>query len=152
MPGGEHGGRHSDALAQPRDLLPTILDALGVDTDLVLPFTAPRRTTELSPQDVVTDRQRVSLHGESLLPIIRGDQAHLRDFAYTGHHAQQWAVRTPASTTLINVNPHAGRLGTPYELYMRGDDPTEQHDRAEELPDVVEQSELALLRGLRRLT
>ena len=64
---------------------------------------------------------------------------------------QQWAVRDRDWTALININPDAGRLGTPYELYDRRRDPLEQEDRAGELPEVIDSLELALLRELLRL-
>jgi arylsulfatase A-like enzyme len=146
MPGGEHGGQTIDALVQPRDLLPTLLDALGIDGNLVLPFRAPRATTQLFPQDMVTDTRNVALHGESVLPVIRGESGALRDFAFTGHHAQQWAVRNHIWTVLININEKAGRLGSPYELYERRNDPGEHDDRAEDLPEVVDMFELAIRR------
>ncbi len=146
LPGGEHGGQQLDALVQPRDLLPTILDALDIGGDLVLPFRAPRATTQLFPQDMVTDSHEIAVHGESVLPLIRGESGSLRDFAFTGHHAQQWAVRNHIWTVMININEKAGRLGTPYELYERRLDPGEHDDRAEDLPEIVDMFELAIRR------
>jgi arylsulfatase A-like enzyme len=150
LPGGEHGGRVCDALVQPTDLLPTVLDALGIRDDLVLPFTSPRRTTQLFPQDMTLDTRRVALHGTSLMPILRGEETHVRDFAYTGHHAQQWAVRNAIWTLLLNVNPHAGRDGV-RELYDRRTDSAEQHNRADDAPEVADAMELELLRWVRGL-
>ncbi|GIX08124.1 MAG: hypothetical protein KatS3mg115_2527 [Candidatus Poribacteria bacterium] len=81
LPGGEHGGQRIDAIVQPRDLMPTVLDALGIREPLVLPYRAPRPTRELFPQDVVVDQRRITLHGRNLLPLIRGEESSLHEFA-----------------------------------------------------------------------
>ncbi|MBM3215730.1 sulfatase [Candidatus Poribacteria bacterium] len=150
LPGGEHGGRLSDGLVQPTDLLPTLLDALDIRGDLVLPYTAPRRTAQLFPQDMTLDQRGVRLHGSSLLPILRGEASSVRDFAYTGHHEQQWAIRNHIWTLLLGVREGANRLAE-RELYERRNDPSEQENRAEDLPEVVDMLELQLFRWARSL-
>jgi len=150
LPGGEGGGRTCGALVQATDVFPTILDALGVRDELILPYTAPRPTTQLFPQDVVLDTRRVRTHGVSLMPILRGEDTRIRDFAYSGHYNQQWAIRTDMWTLLYSLRDGVGRLA-PRELYERRNDPTEQVNRADDLPEIVDLLELQLHRWIRSL-
>src|SRR5690606_22566365 len=59
LPGGRRGGRRHQALVQAVDLYPTILSALGLPPD-------------------------GSAHGHDLLPLIRGEQTKVRDYACLG--------------------------------------------------------------------
>ena len=83
---GVKGGRRLDAFVQPPDLHPTILDLLGV-----------------APGEAV--------QGKSLLPVIRGEQDSIRDFAVsTMTHISDAEARCPAS------------LRTQHYLYVYGGD------------------------------
>ncbi len=69
LPGGESGGTRHQALVQTVDLLPTALSALG-----------------LPPSE--------SAHGHDLLPLIRGEQTKVRDYACLGMDVEEFAIRT----------------------------------------------------------
>ncbi len=120
MPGGEHGGTRQPALVQTVDLLPTILAALG-----------------LPPCD--------SAHGHDLLPLIRGEQAKVRDYACLGMDAEEFAIRTPRwhLTLPVEFDPEEPRRP---ELYRKPEDRWDQNDLAAENPDVAEHLELVLRR------
>lgn len=150
-PEGAGRGKAVSALVQPTDLMPTVLDFLGIATPLTLPFSAPRRSAQLFPQDMVLDTHSVSLHGHSLLPLMRGEAQKVRDYAFTGHHNQQWSIRSEDWTYLMPLRPEAGRLGGP-ELYDRRRDLAEQHNVLAQHPDVAADLENRLWRwvmGLR---
>ena len=61
MPGGKFGGGRHQAIVQTVDLLPTILGVFGVRA-----------------------RGRPAVHGHDLLPLIRGEQTKVRDYACMG--------------------------------------------------------------------
>src|SRR6185312_8575941 len=69
MPGGRFGGRRHTALVQAVDLLPTVLSGLGVPP-------------------------REGIHGHDLLPLIRGEQTKVRDYACLGMDVEEFAIRT----------------------------------------------------------
>ena len=113
-PDGLGAGERLGGFVQPPDLMPTLLDAAGVPTDL--PFT-----------------------GTSLVPMLRGDADAVRDFAVTAQHGAQWAIRTDAWTFLLNVDG-----AFPNELYQRRTDPGEQANVLDAHPDVAAQLERRL--------
>jgi arylsulfatase A-like enzyme len=137
-PEGLGAGMQISGFVQPPDMMPTILDALGLGEELELAFTAPVRLT--FPQDVVIDRRTVQLHGHSLLPLLCGDGGSARDFAVTTHYGRQWAIRTQEWTYLLNLD------GRPAELYHRSTDLQEQHEVASDHPEVADGLELTLRR------
>ena len=137
-PQGLGAGRRFSGFVQPPDMMPTILDALGLPDELRLQFTAPVRLT--FPQDVVVDQREVQLHGHSLLPVLSGERETVRDFAVTAHYNAQWAIRTPQWTYLYNLD------GRPHELYHRATDLREQHNVLEEHHEVGDALELTLRR------
>jgi len=122
-------GRRVAAFAQPPDLTATILDFLGID-------------------------QMPGTHGCSLLPIVRGESASIRDFAVSGFHNASWSLRT-AEHTLILWRPGLATSQLPFhsvgaapagtasraggahdaELYLRQSDPYELHNVAADYPD-----------------
>ena len=120
-PGGIGSGLRSQAFAQPADLMPTILDFLDVPASAADP-----------------------MHGQSLLPLMRGEKDAIREHAFSGMGGQ-WSIRSPEWTYLLPVRAAASRFGRP-ELYNRRTDIREQHDVIGEHPDVAEALELALRR------
>src|SRR6185437_16240409 len=72
MPGGAFGGARHQAIVQTVDLLPTLLEFFGV------------RPPKDGP----------SLHGRDVLPLIRGEQTKIRDYACLGMDAEEFAIRT----------------------------------------------------------
>ena len=138
-PGGVGEGMTPDCLVQPPDMMPTILDALGISTRLTLPYRAPIRHT--FPQDMTTAITEIDLHGRSLLPILRGEEQSIRDFAVTAHHGAQWSFRTAEWTYLLNL-----RGERPPELYDRQADRSEQNNVLASNKEVADQLELRLRR------
>ncbi len=115
-PEGLGAGQRFSGFAQPPDLLPTILDALGLETDL-------------------------PLQGSSLMPVLRGERAAVRDFAVSGWHNRQWSIRTEEWAFFLDVG-----AGLPHRLYHRQQDPAEREDLVAREPDVADRLELRLRR------
>lgn len=135
-----------DALVQPTDLFPTILDLLGIGKNLTLSRTGPRPTAELFPQDMQLGTETVTLHGHSLAPLIRGETDSVRDYAYTGHHDRSWSIQDTAWRLHVPLEGDA-----PSELYDRGADPYDQHDVVADYGDLADDLELQLRRWVARL-
>ena len=135
-----------DALVQPTDLMPTILDFADVTTPLELQFRAPK-TAGTFPQDMRTDASQVSLHGHSLLPLLKGEVDHVRDYACTGHHRQTWSIQD-SEWRLLNFIDGS----KPAELFHRPDDPYDQTNVIEQHRDVAERMELELWRFVGRVS
>ncbi len=127
MPRGEFGGTRSPALVQSVDMLPTILAALG-----------------LPPSD--------EAHGHDLLPIIRGEQARVREYACMGMDGEEYAIRTPGWHFLLPVEVDPEDPPRPPELYRKPEDRWDQNDVASENPDVAATLELALRRFVEAVT
>lgn len=142
LPGGERAGSMVEALVQPTDLLPTILDLLRIETPLTLPYLGPARGQLIFPQDVVLDQRQVELTGKSLLPLIRGERTRLRDLALVGHHNRQWAAYTHDWTYLLPL----GTEERGPELYDRRRDHAQQHNVLEEQRALARDIELELRR------
>ena len=151
-PEGIGAGRQIEALVQPTDLFPTVLDALGIGEPLVLPYTAPRRTAELFPQDMVEHTREVTVHGRSLLPLMAGEVDAIRPYAITGHYGQQWSIQDRHWRLLVPMEgPNgawvSGRRGrAPVELYDRRNDPGDRENVRDRYPDVARELELELYR------
>ena len=138
-PDGLGAGQRSAALVQPPDLLPTVLDALGIPTRLTLQYQAPVK--HAFPQDVVVSESEVAVHGKSLLPLLRGEAESLHDFAVTAHYNAEWAIRTDQWTYMLPL-----RDGRAPELYDRTADLAEQNNVVADHPDVADALELTLRR------
>ena len=91
-PEGLGSGKRFSSFVQPPDLMPTVLDALGVSKELTLAYLAPVQHT--FPQDIAIREIDVRLTGSSLLPILAGESERIRDFAVTAHYGAQWSIRT----------------------------------------------------------
>jgi len=119
-PQGVGAGRRVSALVQSVDLMPTILDFLGIPPVLEQQYRAPAK--DLFPQDMVADRKVVEMEGESLLPLMAGSKPALRDFAYIGHYGRSWTIRTHEWSFHLFLTTGERRL---FDLKA---DPGEQHD------------------------
>jgi arylsulfatase A-like enzyme len=121
MPGGKYGGARHQALVQPVDLTPTIVAALGLP-------------------DLET------AHGRDLLPLIRGHEPKVRDYACLGMDVEEFAIRTHEWHLVlpIEVDPEDPPRGV--ELYRKPEDRWDQNNVREQFPDVAEHLELALRR------
>ncbi|MDL2306981.1 sulfatase-like hydrolase/transferase [Desulfovibrio sp. OttesenSCG-928-C06] len=83
MPGCKPGQR-IPAFVQNADVMPTILDAIGL------------LDSQESPDSghgfPVYDWS--DMHGESLLPLMRGEKKEIRDHAISGYYGKSWAIYT----------------------------------------------------------
>jgi arylsulfatase A-like enzyme len=98
LPGKAEAGRRVNLLTQPVDLLPTLFDAFGVSLPAV--------------------------HGQSLLPLAKGERKGTRSYACAGLRAGdriEWALRTPDWLFLRPVTRSPGSTSES-ELYVKPDD------------------------------
>ncbi|MCD6445084.1 sulfatase [Candidatus Bathyarchaeota archaeon] len=105
LPGGE-GARRTDAIVQFPDLLPTILDLLGLR------------------------RETLSMHGRSFLPVLLGETDEHREYAISGYHEAVDRCIRDKKWSLIQ-RPE----GQPDELYNLQEDPRETHNLIDEYPE-----------------
>ena len=138
-PEGLGAGQRFGQIVQSQDLLPTILDFLGLLKPLVLKYQAPTYT--MFPQDMVVDKRNVTLDGATLLPLIKGQTENIRQYAVTGHFGRQWSIRDQKWSYLLPIDGSG-----PVELYDRKNDPLEQKNIAISFPDVADSLELELRR------
>jgi arylsulfatase A-like enzyme len=134
-----------NALVQPTDVMPTILDALGVPTPLPLIYRAPQ-TTGTFPQDMSVSQKGIVMHGHSLLPLLRGEVERVRDFACTGHYRQTWSIQNAEWRYLLFIDG-----SKPSELYHRPDDPYDQRNVIDAHREVADALELELRRWVANL-
>jgi len=133
-PEGIGAGRRIEAFVETVDIMPTILDFLGVE--------GPKW-----------------MHGKSLLPLMRGEVERIRDFAVSGYYNRAWSIRDEEWTLILWLPTRpkrmdqtpwtlGGTLETPKspELYHRGSDPYELKNVLEEHPDEAMRLELTLRR------
>jgi arylsulfatase A-like enzyme len=128
LPGGAEAGRRVSALTQPVDLLPTLLDALGVPA-------APA-------------------HGHSLLPLTRGEGEGFRAYACSGLAAGgaiEWSLRTREWAFLLPVQPGPGDPPRPPQLYVKPDDRGEVNNVLQHHLELADELEKAL-RGFVKAT
>jgi arylsulfatase A-like enzyme len=126
-PRAEGGGRRHRALVQPVDLLPTILEAVGV---------------EPSPDDP-------PLHGASWLPLLRGDLAKIRDYACLGMDVEEFAIRTHHWHLVLPLDADPDDPPRSVELYRKPEDRWDQNDVAEQHAELADHLELVLRRFAR---
>ena len=125
-PEGIGRGKRVDSFIETCDMMPTILDFLGI----------------AGPED---------MHGRSLLPLVTGDEEKLRDYAYSCWYGKSWSIRSHDWSYILWLNAD-GRDADKPELYDRRDDPYEQRNVIAEHTEVAEKLELELRRfvaGLR---
>lgn len=126
---GMEGGRESDVLLQPTDVMPTILELGGGS----LP-------------------EGYQIHGRSVLPVLRGEVEEIRELAVTSWQLSEdpetlaYNTITDGEWTLIH-----GGANAPVELYHLPDDPHEENNVTANYPEVVErlhQGYVELLEGI----
>jgi arylsulfatase A-like enzyme len=137
-PEGQGRGKRFAGFVQTPDLMPTVLESLGIEIALGVPYASPG--ARAMPQDIVTRGEKQPFTGRSLLPILRGETDSIRDFAVTAHHKVHWTIRTEEWTYILYFN------GMPPELYNRNCDPTEQHNIWETDRNVADELEIRLRR------
>jgi len=108
FPGGRYGGRRLTALTQFQDILPTLLEAIGLGNNIE------------------------AMHGRSLMPLIRGEVPSIRDVIVTGYHeAPDRCIRTVEWSYIRRPE------GQPDELYNLIEDPQEKVNLVDRYPDVA---------------
>lgn len=112
-PEGIGAGQKFDAMVETTEVFPTILDAFEQKI--------PKR-----------------IHGKSLLPMMRGEEEKIRDYAYMGYFKQSWRV------TDQEWSFHMSLMGKPNELYNLKNDPMEQENLIEKEPVKAMEMELEL--------
>ena len=121
LPGARHGGTRHRALVQSVDLYPTVLAALGLPPD---------------------DRA----HGHDLLPLIRGEQTKVREYACMGMDVEEFAIRTHLWHLIVPMETDPDDPPRPPELYRKPEDRWDQNNVIEVFPEVAEHLELTLRR------
>ena len=105
LPGGAHGGQRLDALASFHDVLPTLVDAIGLGSNL-----------EAYP-------------GSSLMPLIRGEVSDIRQAIISGYYeAPDRCIRDKTWSYILRPGDE------PDELYNLIDDPMEQRNLVDTYP------------------
>ena len=82
--------RRVDSLVQTTDMMPTILEALGVCEPLC---------QNSGRADVPGTTEPVRMHGFSLLPLMRGEVETVRQYALSGHHDASGPYATASGPT-----------------------------------------------------
>ena len=131
---GLEGGRGLEALVQPPDALPTLLDLAGVKVAPPEPF-----------------------HGESFAAMLRGGrQAPIRDFAVAGQYLRRDQAGIPpgACTPVVYTKEWAyapiGQEGAP-ELFHLATDPYAEKDVSADHPDAASDMHEKLVSWLREI-
>ena len=127
-------GTSVDALLNPADILPTLMDLAGVQCQAPEP-----------------------LHGQSFAPLLRGEQADLhRQITICACHGfmQDVKLKTCATTPVAYTDQWAyapiGADGTP-ELFDLQDDPLAANDIASQRPEIVLEMHANMMRRLAEL-
>jgi arylsulfatase A-like enzyme len=121
MPSGTAAGSRIRALTQPADLMPTLLEAFGLDIP--------------------------EIHGSSLLPLIRGEQERIREFACSGlriGNALEWSLRSPDWAFLSPIFPEENDPSRDPQLYVKPDDRWEVNNVLQHHSDLAENLEKTL--------
>jgi arylsulfatase A-like enzyme len=121
LPRGAEAGRRIAALTQPVDLFPTLLDAFGVAVP--------------------------SCHGQSLLPLVRGETKAIRTYACSGLRLadrEEWALRTPEWAFLLPITFPADEPPRSPQLYVKPDDRCEVNNVLQHHLELGEQLEQTL--------
>ena len=123
LPGGEAGGIRHQALVQTVDLLPTVLEALGCPL----------------PEEPI-------IHGQSLLPLVRGRPPKIRDFACMGMDLEEFAIRTHRWHLVLPLEADPDDPERGVELYHKPEDRWDQNNVVEQFPDLADHLEVTLRR------
>jgi len=119
-PDGIGAGERREAITETPDVMPTVLDFLGVE----------------APDTV---------DGESLLPIVKSERKKIRDYAYCGHHGSTWAIKNADWSLMLYLKEDVdGKSGV--ELFDLKADPNELENVVEKHPEVARGLEAELRR------
>lgn len=126
MPKGYHGCSRRQAIVQTVDLAPTILSAFG-----------------LPPSEHV--------HGFDLIPVIRGEQVKVRDYAYLGMDTEEYAIRDQNWHLIVPIEVDPEDPPRPRQLFRKPEDRWDQNNIAEENIEIADALELGLRRFVEAL-
>ena len=115
MPGGAGAGKRVDALVEMPDIMPTIMDMIGLQNSFEL------------------------MNGSSFLPIIKGEKEKIHDHVVLGMFgSQDRCLRTKDYSYIKRyTRPES-------ELYDLINDPLEQHNLTNKMPEKVKEMDEAL--------
>ena len=91
-PEGIGKGKRIKAFVETVDILPTILESLGLECG-----------REVSPWGLKIE----GIHGKSLLPLMKGEVDAIKEFAISGHYKRSWSIRDGDYTLYIWLKPGA---------------------------------------------
>ncbi len=129
LPGAELAGTRRQAIVQSVDLFPTILSAL------MIPVASKLEAAEWP-----------TIHGQDLLPLIRGDVVKLRDFACMGMDTEEFAIRTIYWHLVLPIEADPEDPPRTVELYRKPEDRWDQNNVAEQYVEICEHLEVTLRR------
>lgn len=118
------------AIVETCDLMPTILDVLGIEGTVESPL------HQSSPP----------MHGKSLLPLLQGEAETVRDYAYIGHHRRSWNIRNAEWSYHLWLDGRRAPC-----LFHRPTDPGEQHNVLPQNRAIGDSLELELRRFVAQL-
>jgi len=124
-PRGLGRGQTFDAFAQTPDIMPTILEALGVE----LP---------------------ACVQGKSLLPLMQGKVKSYRDYAISGWYNTSWSIRDRQWSYHMWLNEKASKTGGP-ELYNLVADPDENNNVIDRHGDIAKKLDKELRKQMASL-
>ncbi len=130
MPQARYGGVRHQAIVQTVDLLPTIVSALGL----------PPLGDDPAP-----------IHGHDLLPLIRGEETKVRDYACLGMDVAEFAIRTHLWHLVVPLESDPDEPRSP-ELYRKPEDRWDQNNVIDQHPEVADHLELTLRRFVELLS
>ena len=105
-----YAGRRVDALVQTHDILPTILDLVGLEDETI------------------------AMHGKSVWPLVTGEKEKLRDYVIVGYHESEHRCVRDKEWSYIH-RPEGERC----ELYNLKEDPKERRNLIDECPAKAEE-------------
>ncbi len=125
---GHEGGAHTHMIAHwPAVIKPGITDAVAHLTD-IYPTMLELAGTEYP--DTLEGNPTPTLDGETMLPILKGEDRSSPDIIVSGHTDRFRMVRV-GDWKLVRVN------GDPWELYNLAEDPTELNNLVKDHPEKV---------------
>ena len=90
------------------------------------------------------------MHGHDLLPLIRGEQTKVRDFACLGMDVAEFAIRTHLWHLVVPIEADPDEPRTA-ELFRKPEDRWDQNNVIDQNVEVAEHLELALRRFVEAL-
>lgn len=128
-------GKRIDVLVEMCDLMPTILDFLGILEPQEIPY---------SSGTISWDPKRI--HGKSVLPCISGKTEKLRDYVHIGYYRRCWCIKNYEWSYMFWFKSKLYPDIWPPQLYNLKDDPEEKKNVIRDYPEIAKKLELELRR------